>query len=275
MKETIEITSAQNPRIKFLVKLRDRRTRETERKMLVEGYREVTRALECGMKFTEFFYSESFFLGQNEQTVIQKITLSGTEMFSVSEAIFPKICYRDRPEGLVGVLPFFDTALSNLKVTEIPNPLYLVVESIEKPGNLGTMLRTADAVGVSGLIVCNRCTDIFNPNVLRASTGTIFSVPLAEATTDETIEWLQKNHVKTIAADPYAKTIYYKQNFLGPIAIILGAEQFGLSEKWKNKSDYLVSIPMSGLADSLNVAQAGTILLFEVKRQIDLSLEKN
>ncbi len=275
MKEIIEITSAQNARIKFLVKLRDRRTREAERKMLVEGYREVTRALECGKKFSEFYYSESFFLGENEKSVIQKVINSGAEVFSVSQSLFPKICYRDRPEGLVGVLPFFETSLNNLEVTNHVNPLYLVVESIEKPGNLGTMLRTADAVGVSGLIVCNRCTDIFNPNVLRASTGTVFSVPIAEATTEETIEWLKKHQIKTIAADPYAKTVYYKQNFTGPLAIILGAEQFGLSDTWKNKSDYLVSIPMRGLADSLNVAQAGTILLFEVKRQIELNLENS
>lgn len=272
MTETISLTSHQNAKIKYLVKLRDRRTREADRKILVEGYREVTRALERGMKFEEFYFSEEFFLGENEPGLIEKISKSGAQMYRVSESVFPKICYRDRPEGLLGVLPFFDTALDNLKLSGRKYPLFLVVESIEKPGNLGTMLRTADAVGVNGLIICNRCTDVFNPNVIRASTGTIFSVPLAEATSEETLAWLQKNKVKIVSADPFAKNIYYKQSFIGPVAIVLGAEQFGLSALWKEKSDVLVSIPMKGLADSLNVAQAGTILLFEVLKQQELNL---
>ena len=267
MNSVTDITSNQNARIKFLVKLRDRRCREENKKMLVEGYREVTRALEKGMKFEEFYFSESFFLGQNEPAVIEKIAQTGAQMYRVSESVFPKICYRDRPEGLVGVLPFFDTSINNLSLEGREFPLFLVVESIEKPGNLGTMLRTADAAGVNGLIICNSCTDIFNPNVIRASTGTIFSVPLAESTTEDTIKWLAKNKIKSIAADPYATNIYYEQNYIGPLAIVLGAEQFGLSSIWKEKSDVLVSIPMKGLADSLNVAQAGTILLFEALRQ--------
>lgn len=270
MKEIIELTSNQNARIKYLVKLRDRRAREEDKKMIVEGYREVTRALERGMKFDEFYFSEAFFLGQNEPGLIKKIEQSGAQMYRVSESVFPKISYRDRPEGLLGVLPFFDTSLNNLSMSGRKYPLFLVVESIEKPGNLGTMLRTADAVGVNGLIICNRCTDVFNPNVIRASTGTLFSVPLAEATSEEALLWLQNNKIKTVAADPFAKNVYYQQNYVGPIAIILGAEQFGLSQLWKDKSDILVSIPMNGLADSLNVAQAGTILLFEALRQQDL-----
>lgn len=271
MNEIIEITSNQNARIKYLVKLRDRRARETDKKMIVEGYREVTRALEQGMKLEEFYFSEPFFLGQNEPGLIEKIAKSGTQMYRVSENVFPKISYRDRPEGLLGVLPFFDTSLNHLKLSGRKYPLFLVVEAIEKPGNLGTMLRTADAVKANGLIICNRCTDVFNPNVIRASTGTLFSVPIAETTTEEAIEWLQKNKIKTFAADPYAKSVYYQQNFLGPVAIVLGAEQFGLSQKWKDNCDVLVNIPMLGLADSLNVAQAGTILLFETLRQQNLT----
>lgn len=267
MSAIVEITSLQNSRIKEVVKLRDRKFREEKQKILVEGYRAVHRALERGFQFEEFYFSESFFLGTNEKSLIKKIGEQGAGLFSVAEHVFPKICYRDRPEGLVGVLPYFETSIEKLSLEGKHMPLFLVVEAIEKPGNLGTMLRTADAVGVNGLIICNRCTDIFNPNVIRASTGAIFSVPIVETSSEEALKWLREKNVASIAADPYASKNCYMQNLNQPLALILGAEQVGLSRLWKEKADSLVNIPMLGMADSLNVAQAATVLLFEARRQ--------
>ncbi|PCJ52266.1 MAG: rRNA methyltransferase [Planctomycetota bacterium] len=261
----VEITSNQNQKIKDLVKLRNRRTREQERLMILEGYREVSRALEQGFVFKEFYFSKEYFLGENEGALLDKISESGCQMFDVAETIFPKIAYRDRPEGLIALMEFFDTSIEKIKLSA--NPLILVVESIEKPGNLGTMLRTADAAGVDALIICDRKTDIFNPNVIRASTGALFSVPIAESTTEVVLAWLKKNNINTVAADPFAKDLYFDIDYKGSTAFILGAEQFGLSQKIKSSADTLVNIPMKGLADSLNVSQAGTILLFEANRQ--------
>ena len=148
-----------------------------------------------------------------------------------------------------------------------PNGLYLVAETIEKPGNLGSILRSADAVNATGVIVCNRQTDIFNPNVIRASTGAIFSVPLAETSSEEAVAWLRANGIKSLAATPHTDKIYTETDMTGPIAIVVGAEQYGLSDYWMNEADLQVVIPMLGKMDSLNVATAATLLLYEAARQ--------
>ena len=144
-----------------------------------------------------------------------------------------------------------------------------IVEGIEKPGNLGSLLRSADAAGADGLIICNKCTDIYNPNVIRASTGALFAVPVAEATNEETLEWLTKNNIKTLAGTPHTDIIYSKNDMTKATAILVGAEQYGLTEFWMNKADQQVKIPMLGKIDSLNVATAATILLYEAARQRD------
>ncbi len=260
-----EISSNQNDRIKHIVKLRNRRARDEERVMTVEGYREVFRALESKCVFKEFYFCKDFFLGSNEMALLEKIAASGCAMFETAKHVFEKISYRERPEGLLGVLPFLDTSLETFQIKN-KNPLFLVVEGIEKPGNLGTILRTADAAGVEAVFVANKITDIFNPNVVRSSTGTIFSMRIIEATSEEVLDYLVKNNIMTIAADPYGNTIYHQLNYNLPCAIVLGSEQYGLSQIWKENA-HCVNIPMKGLADSLNVAQAGTILLFEALRQ--------
>ena len=186
-----EITSPTNPRIKGLVRLRTRRERDREGRFLIEGYRELSRALDGAVALDELFVCPTLFLGANETTLVTRAEATGTTIVTASEEAFRKASYRDRPEGLLAVARQFPTTLDRLDLGGRP-PLVLVAESIEKPGNLGTMLRTADAAGASGVIVADPATDPFNPNVVRASLGTLFHVPLAVAES-----WLLKGPVKT------------------------------------------------------------------------------
>jgi TrmH family RNA methyltransferase len=161
--------------------------------------------------------------------------------------------------------PHVTVKLSELNLPE--NALVVVTEAIEKPGNLGTILRSADAAKVAAVIVCNRTTDIHNPNVVRASTGTMFSVPIAEATSDEALEFLKSRGFKILAATPHAEKLHFEVDLTGNVAIALGAEQYGLTAKWMDGAELRVRIPMLGLADSLNVSAAATILVYEAVRQ--------
>ena len=260
-----KITSLQNPGIKFAKSLRQRNKREKNKLTLLEGYRALSRGLECGMRFETCYFSPSMFLGENEMSLIEKIVASGAKVFEVSEQVLKKIAYRDRPEGLIAVAKIREHNLDSIPVKE--NGLYIVAESIEKPGNLGSILRSADAAGADGVIVCEKCTDIYNPNVITASTGAIFSMPVAEASNDEALDWIRKNKLATLAATPEAETEYYGMDLTQGIAVIVGTEQYGLTEFWKKNSDFNVSIPMHGFIDSLNVATATTVILFEAARQ--------
>lgn len=170
-----KITSLQNPRIKQLVKLRDRRTRDDAGVFLVEGYREIRRALEKKVAVTELYFSPDWFMGENEGGLLENARKAGARLFELNKEAFAKVAYRERPDGLLAVAPQWKLSLEDLKLPE--DPFLLVVEAIEKPGNLGTILRSADAAGCNAVIVCDPVTDLFNPNVVRASTGVIFSVP--------------------------------------------------------------------------------------------------
>lgn len=262
-----EITSPQNPKIKTRFKLHDRRERDKTGLFLIEGYRELKRAIESGsVHFEEVFICPDLFLGSNEKGLVAGVQ---APVHTCSEAAFRKLSYRDRPDGLVAVahqmqhtLPFLFPLLEKKQA-----PFLLIAEAIEKPGNLGTILRSADAVGIDGVIVCDRCTDIYNPNVVRASVGTLFTVPVVEASGVETLLWLQRKKIRVVAATPAAPQDYTETDFTGPVAIVVGTEQLGLSEAWMQAADVRVSIPMKGIADSLNVATATTLLLYEVLRQ--------
>lgn len=259
------IESLQNPSVKEVVRLRKRSHRDDEALLLVEGYREVLRALDNRIPLTKLFFCRELFLGKNEPLLVRRAEEAGTAIYDCSPAVFEKIAYRDRPEGLLAVSPRRRTGLEDLKLPE--NPLLLVAEHIEKPGNLGTMLRSADAAGADAIILCDKCTDVLNPNVVRASIGTIFTVPLAEATTEETIAFLRKRGIATLAASPHARKDFTEADMTRGVALVVGAEQYGLSETWMTEADEPVVIPMLGQADSLNVAAAATILLYEAVRQ--------
>jgi TrmH family RNA methyltransferase len=261
----LTITSAQNPAVKHACRLRNRRDREKEQLTLLEGYRELTRGSEYGMDIKEVFFCPEMFLGQNEYSLLQKFAADGIKVMEVPAHLLEKMAYRDRPEGLVAVAAMKRHSLKDLAHKD--GALYLIAEAVEKPGNLGSILRSADAAGVDGLIICNKCTDIYNPNVIRASTGALFSVPLAEASTAETIQWLHENNIKSLAATPHTDLIYTDVDMTQSIAIVVGTEQHGLTQSWLDNADINIRIPMLGKIDSLNVATAATILLYEAARQ--------
>ena len=259
------ITSLQNPRVKQLVKLRERRDRDEAGLFLVEGYREIRRALEKGIRPRELYFSPDWFLGENEPALIEQARQAGAQLFELSKDAFAKVAYRERPDGLLAVAPQWKHGLADLKLS--PHPFLLVVESIEKPGNLGTILRSADAAGCDAVIVCDAVTDIFNPNVVRASTGVLFSVPIVVADSASVHAFLVEKGIRVVATTPDTPNLYTKADLRGALAIVMGSEQYGLSQFWLKESNLLVRIPMAGQADSLNVAMATIITLFEAVRQ--------
>jgi TrmH family RNA methyltransferase len=270
------ITSLQNPRVKQLVKLRDRRPRDEAGVFLVEGYRQIRRALEKRVTLTELYVCPEWYLGEqgNEPALIEQARAAGAKVFQLTKDAFAKVAYRERPDGLLAVAPQWRRTLTDLdallaeKINKYrPDPFLLVVEAIEKPGNLGTILRSADAAGVDALIVCDPVTDLFNPNVVRASTGVLFSVPVIIATSAEVRAWLAERRIRAVATTPSATDLYTDTDLRGPLAIVMGSEQFGLSDFWLKEADARVLIPMAGQADSLNVAMATIITLFEAVRQ--------
>lgn len=266
--ELLTISSLQNARIKDIVKLRQRSHRDASSMMIIEGLKEIRMALRNNHKISELFVCKDLIENDSDNELIQLCQSTGTEIFECTMPVFQKIAYRDNPQGLLAIAPSISRSLNSFQPP--PNALIIIAESIEKPGNLGTILRSADATGVNAVIVCDRCTDINNPNVIRASIGTIFSIPVIEASSSETLAWLKENHIQSIAATPNAKSLYTDLNMTTATAIIVGAEQPGLSEMWIQNTDHQVVIPMTGQADSLNVASATTIILYEALRQRSL-----
>ncbi len=260
------LTSLQNPKVKEAVRLRDRKGREETGLFLIEGYRELKRAVDAGRVVDTLFFCPTFFLGENERALI---AAAGGEAIECSEPVFAKLSYRDRPDGLLAVAPQVHQTLADLERVLSPKraPFLVVAERIEKPGNLGTILRSADAAGVDAVIVCDPTTDIHNPNVVRSSVGTLFTLPVIEAGSAETIRFLREKQIQIAAATPQAKIEFTQADFCKGIAIAVGAEQYGLSDAWMNEADIQVRIPMLGRADSLNVASATTLVLYEVVRQ--------
>jgi len=263
-----DITSNANPRIKQVIRLRQRSHRDADRLMLIEGYREILRAHTNHHPIETLFFCEELFQGENNQALLATLHQTGTRLLHCSKPVFVKISYRDRPDGLLAVGPQLHLQLEDIPLS--PKPFLIVAEAIEKPGNLGTILRSADAAGADAVIVCDRCTDINNPNVVRASIGTLFCRPVVEASSTATLAWLRDHHIRSLAATPHATASYTDVDATGPVAIVVGTEQYGLSETWMQAADLQVRIPMRGQADSLNVATATTILLFEVCRQREI-----
>lgn len=268
MNEAAEITSLANPKVKNVVKLRQRSHRDEMKLMISEGYREIKRALDHGYAPVQLFYCEELFLkGTNEPKLIERSRAAGAEIYSCSAPVFLKMAYRERPEGLLAVGPQPSCTLEELRPRLGEHSLVIVAETIEKPGNLGTILRSADAAGADAVIVCDRCTDIYNPNVVRASTGVIFSMPVVECSSREGLEFLRGLGFRTLAATPHAEALHFEVDLTGRVALVVGNEQFGLTDTWMDEADLKVRIPMLGMADSLNVSAATTILLFEAVRQ--------
>lgn len=267
------ISSLDNPKVKKLIALREKRERDKTSLFLIEGYREITRAIQGKVAITELYICPELFLGENENALIDTLKRQGALLIHCTSKVFHKISYRDRPDGLVAVAKTMKHTLSFLekclewRCKGTSSPLFIVAEAIEKPGNLGTILRSADGAGADGVIVCDRCTDIYNPNVVRASVGTLFTLPVIETTSTDALLWLRAHGINILAATPHTETLYTSVDLKKPVAIAVGAEQIGLSDLWMQEAHFKVKIPMRGVADSLNVAMATTILLYEATRQ--------
>lgn len=259
------LTSLQNPKVKQIVRLRERKERDESSLFLIEGYRELKRALDAGRKVESLFYCPPLFLGSNEESLLKQ---ANAPLFECTEEVFRKISYRDRPDGLLAIAPQLHLSLNDLPLKKAP--FFVVAESLEKPGNLGTILRSCDAAGVDGVIVCDPTTDIHNPNVVRASVGTLFTLPVVEAEGEEVLTFLKQHHISLIAATPHATQEFTQVDLTRGVAIAVGTEQYGLTPRWMEGADLRVKIPMFGVADSLNVASATTLLLYEVVRQRNL-----
>lgn len=258
------ISSLQNPRVKEAVALRERRAREKSGLMLVEGYYELDLAVRAAMKPTTVFYCPERLRGE-EMELLQKLRTDRIPLVEVTMAVLEKLAYREHPDAWLASAPTPKRRLDELHLPE--KALVIVAESIEKPGNLGAILRSADAAGADALIVCDRATDIYNPNVVRASKGTIFRVPVVEATSVETLAFLQERGIFIAAATPAGRVEYWDADLRRSVAIAVGTEKEGLSSLWMEGADALVTVPMCGAVNSLNVAQALTLFLFEARRQ--------
>ena len=260
----MRIESPKNSQVKMLVKLRERRTREREKRYLIEGAREIGRALSAEVELETLYVCERFLNAEGEE-VLARAQRTNIGHIDLSDIAFQKVSYRDTPDGLLAVAPMRETSLESLQFKQ--NTLILVVVGLEKPGNLGALLRTADGVDVDAVFVTGAGTDLYNPNVIRASMGSVFSRPVLNIETDTLLAWLRERAVTIVATTPHTELSYWDADFCGAVAIVLGAEHEGLSEAWLGAAQSRVRIPMQGLADSLNVGTAGALLLYEAVRQ--------
>lgn len=259
------ITSPTNDRVKDLVRLRDRRHRDRTGRFLVEGIREVSRALDAGVEVECVYVCPTLARGEEAIAVARRASDLGIEVVEMTEPPFRKAAYRTAPEGVLAVAERLTTDPEVLVFG--PAALVLVAERIEKPGNLGTMLRTADAVGADAVIVADPATDPFNPNVVRASTGTLFTVPVGVGPSETVIDVLRRRGVSIVVTAPDAGKALWDVDLTGPTAIVVGTERDGLSRTWIEAADVATTIPMQGAADSLNAAMAAGVALFEAVRQ--------
>jgi len=259
------INSLTNPRIKNILKLQaNSRDRREQNLFVIEGYREISRAIVSGIEIKELYVcSELDRQGRSEQLYTRDTRI---QVYEVSTTAFARIAYREGSDGLIALAVPRNLGLNDLKLGS--NPLLLILESIEKPGNLGAIMRTADAAGIDAVIVCDPLTDIYNPNAIRSGVGCIFTCQVVNCTSVDAIDWLHKNKIKAFAAALITSALTYHQvDFRGPTAIVMGTEATGLSKEWLDKSESQIIIPMKGIADSMNVSTSAAVLVFEAVRQ--------
>lgn len=259
--------------MKYINSLKERKNREKEGRFFLEGYREIQRAL-LGAKSSNpilpkpkpeiLCISPECFLGENEWELIQEFSVP---IWEFPRKLFEKISHRDRPDGLIAIGELPDYGWKPEYLQNINDGIILVIEGVEKPGNLGTIIRTAEGAGVHMILVTDPRTDIYSPNVIRSSTGILFTLPVFQADTEIILDDLKKNKFKTFALTPEVDNSYYNSNLTGKVSLIFGSEQYGLTDLAKKNSDQLLSIPMKGEADSLNLALSTGIVLYESLRQ--------
>ena len=258
------IQSRQNPKIKFLAGLRKKRDRDQHGCFLIEGKKELENFIQSGRNLEELFtYQEKWV--EADRAFFDHVVASSEQQYELSEHAFEKISGRENPDGWIGLAKSWSNSLEDLQLST--TPLLLVLEGTEKPGNLGAILRTANSFGVDAIICNDPLVDLFNPNVIRTSRGLLFSMQVAKAESSETVEFLRKHDIHTAATVCKGGTTTWKQDFTLPIAFVMGNEALGLSEYWQEHTQFKVSIPSPGPADSLNLSTATSICLYEVLRQ--------
>jgi RNA methyltransferase, TrmH family len=280
------ITSLQNPRVKDAIHLRNARHRQQQKRIIIDGVRELARAIQAGVRMVEIFICEALLVSDEARSLLIALETCGGEILPVSEAVFQKIAFGNRTEGVLGVAEMPQKTLDDLDIgmksphpNPLPkgegtfeiapkiNPLVAVLEGVEKPGNVGAVLRSADAAGVSALILADARTDLYNPNAIRASLGTIFTVPVCEAASNDVLAWLRANNISIVAARVDGSMPYTQIDYRRPTAVVLGSEAEGLSSAWSDPDITAVRLPMLGAADSLNVSAAAAVIFYEALRQ--------
>ena len=266
MDHVMVIDSPRNPRVQAALALRERETRLALGQTLVDGAREALRAMNAGVVVESAFVCRSLVRTEEATLAVRTLELASAPIIEVGERVHDRLAFGNRQDGLVLVVRTKASSLDALRPG--PDPLILITEDVEKPGNLGAILRTADGAGCAAVIAIGG-TDLFNPNVVRASVGTVFSVPVAAATPSDTIDWLSAHAIRPIAAVVDAAATYMDTDLRGAVALVLGSEAEGLSAAWAGAGIERVRIPMAGTADSLNVSVAAAVLAFESRRQRD------
>jgi RNA methyltransferase, TrmH family len=258
------ITSRQNARVKEAAKLRDARQRQKQGRFLIDGGRELLRAVDRGIEMVEGYLCEPLLRDEQARAAAEALRRSSAVLATVTEEVFEKLSFGEHASGVLAVAKTREKGLSQL---ELPNaPLIAVIEGIEKPGNVGAILRSADGAGVDAVIIAAPRTDLFNPHTIRASLGTVFDANVCTATTEETLTWLRQLGIAAYAARPDAELLYTEADYRGA-AIVLGSEAEGLSDQWGGAGVTGIRLPMRGIADSLNVSATAAVLFYEAQRQ--------
>jgi len=257
-----QITSSQNPFVKSLIQLQEKtKARKQSGTFLIEGLREIELAIKGNYEIETILFLPDLVSEQQ----ITKLTNNQINLIEISIEVYQKLAYRDTTEGVIAVAKIKSSQLSDLKLPK--NPLIVVMESIEKPGNIGAVLRTCDAAKIDAVIIANSKSDLYNPNTVRSSVGCLFTNQIAMASTEEAIAFLLKNNINFYSATLQNSTFYHTQDYTQPTAIVVGTEATGLSQPWREKATQNIIIPMQGEIDSMNVSVAAAILIFEAKRQ--------
>ncbi len=254
------ITSLQNPKVKHVIRLLEKASeRKSQNLTVVEGEREIELAVQAGNDLQTLFVCDELYARH------LPFMVAASKIVEINKVVFDKMAYRENRDGLIALISPAKQTLHSLKLRA--NPFLIILESVEKPGNLGAILRTADAAQVDAVLICDPQTDVYNPNVIRSSIGCLFSTQVATCTSDEALQWLRAKQIRTYAAALTARQFYQETDFTHPCAIVMGTEATGLSNKWLQEADEQVKIPMRGKIDSLNVSTSTAILVFEAMRQ--------
>lgn len=261
----MHIASVNNPKIKRVVRLKKHRYRQEQGVTIVEGRREIKRAIDAGVLFQECYYAGPDFQTQEAQGFLKEVAKNCQSMYSTRDDVFSKMAYGARRDGVLAVCIVKPQSMDSIQSSS--QGLYVIIEAVEKPGNLGAILRTCDGAGVDAVFVCHEKTDVYNPNCIRASLGTIFNLNVVVESSVCIQHFLKENHICVYAATPEAKCSYTEVNLGAAAALVVGSEHLGLSDFWRQTANECLSIPMCGRGDSLNVSNAAAILLYEAVRQ--------